>query len=224
MSKVVIKPPSTRPAAADIAPFADAPTGWVVDAMGRRGAIAHDIKPVTAKTRFVGTALPVRSRPTDNLAPYAALSVAGPGDILMIATGGDVSAAVLGDALLGMAKNRGVQGVVTDGLVRDIAGLDAVGIPVFARGTTPNSPFKDGPGEVGLPVTIGGAIVEAGDLVVADADGVVVVPHRRWAEVAGALAAVAEKEAANDAFVARGGTIPDWLEAVLASDAVTRVD
>ena len=80
-----------------------------------------------------------------------------------------------GDVMLGMARNAGIVALVTDGMVRDIDGLDGVGIPVFARGLTPNSPFKDGPGEIGLPIAIGGVIVEAGDLIVGDQDGVVVV-------------------------------------------------
>ena len=163
-----------RPSEAERAAFRDAPTGWVVDAQGRRGALDHRIRPVTRATRILGAALPVWSRGGDNLAPYAALRFARPGDVLMVATEAFETASVAGDILVGMARNAGIVGCITDGVVRDIPGLDAVGIPVFARGVTPNSPQKDGPGTIGLPIVLGGVTVAPGDLIVADGDGVVV--------------------------------------------------
>src|SRR5690606_26363629 len=126
----------------------------------------------------------------DNLAPYAALAFAKPGDVLVIATEDYEPASVSGDIMVGMARNAGVAGVVTDGMVRDIPGLDAVGIPVFARGVSPNSPQKDGPGTIGLPVVIGGLAIGPGDLIAADGDGVVVVPRETIAATAAALAEV----------------------------------
>ena len=110
-------------------------------------------------------------------APYAALKFAQPGDVLVVAVDGNSAASVIGDVLLGMARNAGIVAAVTDGMVRDIAGIDEVGIPVFAQGLSPNSPFKDGPGEIGGAITLGGTTVRAGDLVVGDIDGVVVVPR-----------------------------------------------
>lgn len=213
-----------RPGANDLAAFAKAPTGWVVDAQGRRGALPHWIRPLSRATRFVGTALTVRTRPVDNLAPYAALKFAKPGDVLVVAVDGAESASVLGDILLGMARNAGIVAAVTDGVVRDIAGIDQVGIPTFARALSPNSPFKDGPGEVGLPVTLGGVIVGPGDLLVGDADGVVVVPHAAIGSVAAELDAIATKEAAMEAQVNAGARQPAWLDGILASPRVAYVD
>lgn len=213
-----------RPSAADLAAFANAPTGWVVDAQARRGALPHWIRPLSEKTRFVGAALTVRTRPVDNLAPYAALKFAKPGDVLVVAVDGADSGSVLGDILLGMARNAGIVAAVTDGVVRDIAGINQVGIPCFARALSPNSPFKDGPGEVGLPVTLGGVIVGPGDLLVGDADGVVVVPHAMIGQVANEIDAVAKKEAAMEALVNSGARQPGWLDDVLASPRVTYVD
>lgn len=223
-AKLIIRADFPRPGAEALSLFRDAPTGWVADARGRRGALSHHIRPLSRATRFVGTALPVRSRPVDNLAPYAALKFARPGDVLMVATDDCEAAAVLGDVLLGMARNAGIVAAVTDGLVRDVAGIDAVGIPTFARGLTPNSPFKDGPGTVGLPVSLGGVTVGPGDLVVGDADGVVVVPQQELAEVSVALEAVARKEAAMDAAAGGGASQPAWLDEVLAGDGVSYLE
>lgn len=213
-----------RPSDAEIAPFRDAPTGWVVDAQGRRGAIDHRIRPVTKAARIVGAALPVWSRGRDNLAPYAAIRFARPGDVLMVATEDYETASVAGDILIGMAKNAGIVGCVTDGVVRDIPGLDAVGIPVFARGVTPNSPQKDGPGMIGLAITLGGVIVEPGDLIVADGDGVVVVPRATVAAVGGELGAIRRKEAEMDATVQAGAKEPGWLAERLSRADVRFVD
>ena len=213
-----------RPTSAEIAAFQDAPTGWVVDAIGRRGALPYWVRPLTEAKRFVGIAITVRSRPIDNLAPYAALKFAKPGDVLVVATDGDEVASVLGDILLGMAKNAGIVAAVTDGLVRDIAGLNEVGIPVFARALSPNSPFKDGPGTVGLPIALGDVAIEAGDLLVGDTDGVVVVPRRKIAEAASELMTISAKEAGMDQAVSNGASYPAWLDDILAGDATTYVD
>jgi len=164
--------------ASTLTAFKDAPTGFVVDAIGRAGALDHRIRPVWEGPHFVGSALPVWTTARDNLAPYAAIKFAKRGDVMLIATGAYEGAAVIGDVIIGMMRNAGIVAAVTDGLVRDVQGIVDVGIPVYARGLTPNSPFKHGPGTIGLPIAIGGQTVQAGDLVVGDRDGVVVVP--RW--------------------------------------------
>ena len=213
-----------RPSHTELLNFRDAPTGWVVDSIGRRGALPHWIRPLTKVKRFVGSAITVRSRPIDNLAPYAALKFAQPGDVLVVSTDADEGASVLGDILLGMAKNAGIVAVVTDGLVRDIAGLNAVGIPVFARALSPNSPFKDGPGTVGLPITLGGISIASGDVLVGDADGVVVIPIASLTKAATKLKAIAAKEASMDKAVAEGAPYPSWLDDILVSDDVSYID
>ncbi len=222
--KLMIKRDFQRPEADQIAAFRDAPTGWVADACGRRGAIDHRIRPLSRSTRFVGTALTVQSRPVDNLAPYAALKFARPGDVLMVATDNCESAAVLGDILVGMAKNAGIVAAVTDGLVRDISGIDDVGIPTFARGLSPNSPQKDGPGSVGLPISLGGVLINPGDLVVGDDDGVVVVTQDSLADAIDALLAIATKEAAMEAAVERGATHPELIDAVIEEGQAVFID
>jgi len=204
--------------------FAGTPTGHLVDAMGRQGALHHTIKPVWSGPAFVGNALPVWTSARDNLAPYAALAVARPGDVVLCAIQGYDQGSVMGDVMIGMFRNAGIVAAVTDGLVRDVAGIREVGIPVYATGVSPNSPFKNGPGGVGVPITLGGVIVEPGDLVLGDSEGVVVCPRARVAEVRAALAEVRKKEAAMEAWVRDGVTQPEWLAGALAERGVRYVD
>jgi len=209
---------------ADLAPFAGVLTGWLADAQGRKGAMHHTIRPMTRKQRFIGSALPVWAAARDNLAPYAALAYAKPGDVLVIATDAHDVAAVAGDILVGMARNAGVVAVVTDGIVRDLPGIEEMGIPVFAKGLSPNSPTKDGPGEIGLPVTLGGVMVGPGDLIAGDQDGVVVVPRAQLAAIAASLAETKAKEAAMDEAVRQGAKAPGWLAERLGRPDIRFVD
>ena len=221
---LVVRPRFPRPDPALVARLAQSSTGWIVDANGRRGALDWRIRPLTRATRFGGVALTVRNRPRDNLAAYAALKYVRPGDVLVIATEAYEEASVAGDVLVSMARNAGVVAIVTDGMVRDIEGIDAVGIPVYARGLTPNSPHKDGPGEIGTAVTIGGVAVASGDVVVGGVDGVVVVARERAADVAAGLDEVAAKEAKMDGWVRDGAKAPPWLDETLAKLGVREVD
>ena len=106
-----------------LAPLGQAPTGWLVDANGKRGALSAGIRPISRATSFCGTAYTVRTRGRDNLAAYAALAYAQPGDVLVLATDDYTEASVVGDVFIGLARNRGIVAVVTDGMVRDVAGI-----------------------------------------------------------------------------------------------------
>jgi 4-hydroxy-4-methyl-2-oxoglutarate aldolase len=204
-----------------VARFAGVATGFAVDAMGGGGALDYRIKPLApSDIVMVGIALTCNAGPADNLALFGALSIAKPGDILVAATGAYAGTAVTGDLLLGMARNRGIVGFVTDGMVRDIVGILDVGLPVYCAGVTPNSPARNGPGTVGLPVDLGGQRIESGDLMIGDRDGIVVVPRQRAAQVIAALAEVRAAEAALDAKVKGGLEIPDFVRAIFASDRV----
>jgi 4-hydroxy-4-methyl-2-oxoglutarate aldolase len=170
--------------------------------------------------RFVGIALTCWCGPNDNLALMAAVALAEPGDVVVAATEGFATSGMAGDLVVGMARNRSVTALVTDGMVRDRDGIVAVGLPVFCRGVTPNSCVRSGPGTVGLPVVAGGVPVAAGDLVLGDIDGVVVVPRARIEEVGRRLAAIRDAERAAEAAVQAGaGTRPE-VETLLASSRV----
>ncbi|HSD50224.1 MAG TPA: RraA family protein [Candidatus Methylomirabilis sp.] len=204
--------------------FAKYPTGNIVDAMGRFGAMHHSVKPVGPGMKLAGSALTVRIRVCDNLVIYKALELAQPGDVLVIATSSFDGAATWGDLTSMIGKARGMAGMVTDGMVRDVDGICQVGLPVFARGSTPNSPFKDGQGEVNFPVTCGGVPIRPGDIVVGDADGVVVIPREDWEDVLNTAAKIVEKENQTVASIQSGKLIPDWVAKTLAERGCTFVD
>jgi 4-hydroxy-4-methyl-2-oxoglutarate aldolase len=213
-----------RPDPRHVAAFSGVQSGYVVDARGRKGALDHHIRALTENKAFCGIAMTVQTRPRDNLACWAALEMCKPGDVLVIACNAYEEASVVGDVFIAMARNNGVVACVTDGMVRDIAGINDVGIPVFARGLTPNSPFKDGPGEIGLAVAIGGVTVASGDIVVGDRDGVVVVPQGEIGAVREQLEAVREKEAKMEEGVRNGEKSPPWLAEALQIKGVRYLD
>jgi 4-hydroxy-4-methyl-2-oxoglutarate aldolase len=124
---------------------------------------------------------------------------------------------------MGMARNRGVKGLVTDGLARDVAGILGVGLPVYCSGLSPNSPARNGPGSVGLPVIVGGVAIESGDIVIGDDDGVVVIPRRAANDVLARLSDVRAAESSLEAKVKAGLEIPDFIRFMLASDKIVEV-
>jgi 4-hydroxy-4-methyl-2-oxoglutarate aldolase len=131
---------------------------------------------------------------------------------------------VVGDNVTAVAKAKGVAAIVIDGMARDIAGIAPVGLPVFARGITPNSCVRSGPGRVGLPIVIGGVAVESGDLVIGDADGVVVLPRVHLHAILPSVEEVLAAEAATQAKIRNGFTNIGGIEDILASDRVRYVD
>jgi 4-hydroxy-4-methyl-2-oxoglutarate aldolase len=213
-----------RPDPALLARLAGAMTGHVVDAMDGGGAMSSAIKPVDpARAAFVGAALPCQTGPGDNLAVMGALAIAEAGDVIVAAADGFMGAAIIGDNVAWMARNGGVVALVTDGVARDAAGIREIGVPLFAAGITPNSCARNGPGRVGLPVVCGGVAVEAGDVLVGDADGVVVVPRARLAEVVARLEQVLAAERGLQARIAGGLTHLEPVAALLKSDRVRYV-
>ncbi|WP_075219939.1 RraA family protein [Acuticoccus yangtzensis] len=224
---ISIKRTRRRPTEAQIAAFQGVPTGFVVDALYNRGALSSAIVPLAGRERqptIAGPALTAECTPGDVLGTFAALGSLVPGDILLTAFGGYQGCAVAGDRLAGMMKNCGAIGFVTDGPMRDYPGVIATGLPVWCSGITPASPQMTGPGMVGFPIQIGGQEVETGDMVIADQDGVVVVPFERIDEALEGLERVKTAEAEADAKVAAGLRIPPWVEAILAGDQTVTKD
>lgn len=201
-----------RPPAALVDAFRGAQTSHLCDAMDGRGAVDWRIKPLDpAAASFAGPALTAFSYPADIAGMLGALSEAQPGDVIMCANDGYTGTAVIGDLAAGVMRNKGVAAFVTDGLARDRAGIIATGLPLFAMGISPNSPAANGPGIVGAPVTLGGVHVRPGDIVVGDADSVVVVPLDRAEAVLERLQAIRAAEAKFEAAVKAGATSsPAW--------------
>jgi 4-hydroxy-4-methyl-2-oxoglutarate aldolase len=213
-----------RPQTELLSGFAGVPTGYLVDAMGGRGCIDYRIKPLVQSEKvMVGVAVTCHAGPADNLALFGALHAARKGDILVAATDAFTGTAVTGDLLLGMARNRGIAGFVTDGLIRDLIGVLGVGLPVYCAGITANSPARNGPGTVGLPIVIGDVVIHSGDIIVGDRDGVVIVPLDQAQGVLNKLKDVKAAEAGLEAKVKAGLEIPDFVEAIIASDRVEEI-
>jgi len=213
-----------RPPRDIVEAFRNAPPSFVTDAMGGRGALDYRIKPIGKANQFLGVALTCWCGPGDNLALAAAVAQCQPGDVLVAATDGFTGTGVIGDLLMGIAKNRGAVAVVTDGMVRDADDIEALDFPCFAAGLTPNSVVRNGPGTVGLLIQCGGVTVASGDIVLGGRDGVVVVPQLRAKQVLQELAAVREAEASMLAKVRGGLKEVGFVAELLASDRVRRLD
>jgi 4-hydroxy-4-methyl-2-oxoglutarate aldolase len=197
-----------RPDKALIEAFRGAQTSHLADEMDGRGALDYRIKPLDPlNASFVGPALTAFAYPADIVGMFGALSEAEPGDVIVVANDGYTRTAVFGDIAAGMMKNKGVAAFVTDGLARDKAGIIATGLPVFCQGIQPNSPAMNGPGVVGAAITLGDVHVEPGDVIVGDADGVVVIPAGKLRLVLDRLAQVRAAEARTIALVEQGATM-----------------
>ena len=171
--KAIRKNPSAVPVAPEIlAALREIPVAALSDNMHRNiGSTGlHPYHRPTART-MAGTAVTARSRGGDNLTYLRALEFCRPGDVLVIDAGGDLNNAVVGGILSFYAAHIGILGVVVDGAIRDVAEVRAREFPVYARGVTHRGPYKDGPGEINVPVSVGGMVVNPGDIVVGDQDG-----------------------------------------------------
>ncbi|MQA04953.1 MAG: RraA family protein [Streptosporangiales bacterium] len=195
---------------------AQLPTPNIADVLGRFRTVADGITPVGDPTvPLVGPALTVRTRPSDNLMVHKAIDIAEPGDVIAIAGDGEVAHALLGELMCMHARRRGVAGFVVDGPVRDGAAISELGFPVYAKGLTPRGPFKDGPGEIGVPISCGGAVINPGDLLVGDGDGVVVVPADAAAGVLTDAKAVLAKEEEAMRQIEAGNWDRTWVDETL---------
>jgi len=164
---------------------------------------------------MAGTARTVRTRPGDNLAVHVALDRGRPGDVLVVDARGELTNAILGELMTTYAASLGFEGIIVDGAIRDHDPISEGGIPVFARGISHMGPYKSGPGEIHGAATIGGVPVADGDLIVGDADGVVVVPAARVREVLELAEAVVEKEEGQRADIEAGRWDRSWLAPIV---------
>jgi RraA family protein len=213
--------------AAELAPrFKHFPTPDISDRMNRLFTMHHTIRPLTDdRLRLAGPAVTARVFPGDNLMVHKAMDIARPGDVIVVDTSASYMTAVLGDMICTKAHHRGVAGFVVDGLVRDLDGIRELGtMPVFARGTTPIGPLHRGPGEVNHPVACGGVVVNGGDIVVGDADGVVVVPVDVARSVLDDLEAGADAARQYTARVQRGEFSNAWVDRVLIDGGLDPAD
>jgi 4-hydroxy-4-methyl-2-oxoglutarate aldolase len=211
-----------RPDPALVARFRGAQTSHLVDAMEGRGALDWRIKPLDPASAFAGPAVTAYAYPADIVAMFGALHEAAPGDVIVLACDAFTGTAVIGDLAAGMMRNKGVAAFVTDGLARDRAGILATGLPLYCMGIQPNSPALNGPGTVGAPISLGGVHVRPGDVVVGDADGVVVVPAERLEQVLADLDRVRAAEAEMERQVRGGLTLTEGARALVAAARIVQ--
>ena len=201
-----------RPDAKLVEKFRDLPVANIDDNMERIAAVDSAIIPI-GKGQLLGTAFTIRVAQGDNLMLHIAMDMAKPGDVIVIDAGGFTERAIFGELMATYCKTRGIRGIVCDGAIRDADGLAAMeDFPVYARAVTPNGPYKNGPGEINVPVVIGGKTVRPGDIVVGDGDGVLFISPEDAEHLAEATLEVGRKEADIMRHIVEDGTyIRPWV-------------
>jgi len=189
----------------------------LADVGGRRGALGGRIQPLSKAMKVAGPAFTVEVRPGDNLLIHAALQLAKPGDVIVVDGKGDLSCALTGALMAAHAQKAGIAGFVIDGAVRDTEDCAKGSFPIFAAGANPNGPLKSSGGRINWPVSLAGTSVNPGDLIVGDADGVVVVPRETAAAIVGAAQAKVDAENQRMKAIGRGEVAQAWVEDSLRS-------
>lgn len=207
--------------------FKAIPASNTADVMSRNCAMNPRIKLVSSPKAqmMVGPAFTVKARAGDNLALHAALNFCNEGDVLVVSNEEDDTRALMGEIMMAYLKyTKKVAGIVLDGPIRDIDEIGKWDFPVYCTGTTPGGPYKEGPGEVNVPIACGGVSVNPGDIILADPDGVIVIPRRDAAQI---LKDAQEFQAADEKklIAARNGTSNRaWVDKTLAEKGFEIID
>lgn len=207
-----------RPSQALVEEFRGIPVANIDDVMGRTAAVHHSIRHINVgKGHMVGTAFTVKVPEGDNLMFHKAMDMAQPGDVVMIDAGGGAERSILGALMANYCKARGIAGIVVDGSIRDMAELAGfTDFHVYAKGVTPNGPYKNGPGEIGGVISVGNRVVHPGDIVVGDDDGVIVIRPEDAPTVLAEAKAFMQKEEKLMQGIVRGEYPRPWVEEKLS--------
>ncbi|MCV2448298.1 RraA family protein [Paracoccus sp. DMF] len=198
-----------------VARFAALPVANVSDSMHRTIAAGDRLRKIHRDGVLAGPALTVRSRPGDNLMLHKAIDLAQPGDVIVCDAGGDLTNSLMGELMLAYAVKRGVAGFVLNGAIRDLDAFVQTNLPVYAAGVTHRGPYKDGPGEINVPIAIDGMVIEPGDLILGDSDGVLCVPFADAEAVYAKTAAKQDAEQKQMAAIEAGTNDRAWVDASL---------
>lgn len=215
-----------RPSAVTIEALGSFDTPTISDLMNRLYTMSPEIRNLTPPDlKLLGPACTVKVYPGDNLMVHKSLDIAEPGDVIVVDASSSSLTAVLGDLVCTKARHRGVAGFVVDGLVRDLPGIRALGdFPVYARGVTPIGPLHRGPGEINHAVSAGGIVVHAGDVVVGDLNGIVVVPRELANEMVERLQSRQAVEADYMSAVERVFFSNEWVDAIIDDSGFETTD
>jgi RraA family protein len=214
-----IHPAPARPAPGLVEAFRDVVTAHLSDNMSRMSG-SFGLHRYNPRGKLLGVALTVRTRIGDNLMIHKALNHAQSGDVLVVDGLGDISQALVGELMMRFAKTRGVVGFVIDGAIRDVAAFANSDFPCYARGVTHKGPYKDGPGEIHVPVNVGGLLVNPGDIVIGDEDGVVALSPAIADEVLVAARKQAEREQKAMVDIEARRYDRSWVDAALRAKGV----
>lgn len=192
------------------------PTANISDCMSRMAAAGARLRPMHAGGQLVGPAFTVKTRPGDNLLVHKALDLALPGDVVIVDAGGDLTNSIFGELMTAYAVSRGVAGVVINGAIRDSEAIRQAPFPVYAAGVTHRGPLRSGPGEIGCSIAIDGMVIEPGDLIVGDADGLACVPYGLAEKLLPAVTAKCQAEAGILRDIQSGeGWDRSWIDKTL---------
>jgi regulator of RNase E activity RraA len=210
-----ILPSGPKVSAALIESYRELPAANVSDSMSRLSAGGARIRPMHAGGVMCGPALTVKTRPGDNLMLHKALDMADPGDVIVADAGGDLTNALIGELMVAHAQFRQLGGIVLNGAIRDSAAIRAGTFPVFAAGVTHRGPYRDGPGEINVPIAIEGMVIHPGDLILGDGDGFVCIPRLEAGEVLVKAKAKHDAEGQQMAATRTGRSDRAWVDATL---------
>lgn len=205
-----------RPTKELVEQFRGMPVANIDDNMGRIAAVDAAIVPMNASP-LLGPAFTIRMPAGDNLMFHKAMDMAQPGDVIMIDAGGSVDRSIFGELMVSYCRARGIAGIVLDGAIRDVDGISKMtDFAVYAKGVTPNGPYKNGPGEINVPIVVGGKTVKPGDIIVGDPDGVIIIDPAIAEEIAAATRATMDKEAEiMQDIVENGSYLRPWVDGKL---------
>ena len=196
--------------------FLEIPVSNVSDCMSRMFSGGARLRPMHQGNAMAGPAMTVRVRPGDNLMIHKALSLITPGDVIVVDGGGDLTNALIGEIMSTIAQSRGAAGIVINGAIRDARALREGTFPVFAAGVTHRGPYKDGPGEINTTIAIDGMVIQPGDLIIGDDDGILCLPYDQAESLLAAARAKAAVEAQMMAAIAAGTYSAAWIDETLA--------
>ncbi|MBA2689997.1 MAG: RraA family protein [Burkholderiales bacterium] len=205
-----------RPEPRLIAEFAKMVTPHLSDSMERLYAAGPQLRPMHNEGKLAGPAFTVKTAPGDNLLVHRALDTASPGDVIVVDAGGVLDNAIIGELMMSRARQRGVAGLVIWGAIRDSAEIGAGNYPVFASGVTHRGPYKNGPGEINVPIVIGGMVIHPGDIIVGDADGLVAVPQEIAEQVLASAKSILAKETTAMKQIKDGTVDRSWVDKTLS--------